>query len=335
MIFMLIIGLALSVLLTAMSLALRSLSLSHLRYWARKGDTVSKKLYPLKARGSAVLLTIELLRSLAVSGSLILMGSLLWGVAAWLVGAAVLFLAFIVLSELYLRSVGTWLLAWMAPVLLNLPQALKFIMLPLGRVFDRFLAELPVTLTRNELSHMINSVQVSDTDLSADELRIVRHALAFGEKSVHDIMTPRSVIKSVRDDDVLSPVLLDELHKSGHSRFPVFIANGEAATGILYIKDLLDVKSHTRVSELMHKPVHYVNEDRELDHVLQAFIKTKQHMFLVVNSFAEITGLVTIEDIIEQVLGKPIIDEFDRYDSMREVAEARAKSVKKQVKMIP
>src|SRR5690606_35806405 len=165
-------------------------------------------------------------------------------------------------------------------------------------------------------------------------LRIVKHALSFGDKSVHDVMTPRSVIKSVRDDDVLSPILLDELHKSGHSRFPVFIGNGDSAAGILYIKDLIDVKSHTRVSELMHKPIHYVNENRELDHVLQAFIKTKQHLFLVVNSFAEITGLITIEDIIEQVLGKPIIDEFDRYDNMREVAEARAKIVRKQVKMV-
>lgn len=334
MILALIIGLVLSITLTAMSLALRSLSLPHLRYWARKGDAVSKKLYPLKARGSAVLLTIELLRSLAISGSLVILASLFWGVLAWLLGSVILFVAFIVLSELYLRPVGTWMLAWVSPLLLGLAQALKFIMLPLGRVFDRFLEELPVTLTRSELTHMINSVQVSDTDLSADELRIVKHALAFGEKTVHDIMTPRSVIKSVRDDDVLSPVLLDELHKSGHSRFPVFINGTDTVTGILYIKDLIDVKSHTRVSELMHTPVHYVNEDRELDHVLQAFIKTKQHMFLVVNSFAEITGLVTIEDILEQVLGKPIIDEFDRYDNMREVAEARAKIVRKQVKMV-
>lgn len=334
MILVLIAGLAFSIVLTAMSLALRSLSLPYLRYWARKGDAVSRKLYPLKARGSAVLLTIELLRSLAVSGTLILLASFFWGVFAWLIGAVILFLAFIVLSELFLRPVGTWALAWTAPVLMSLSQLLKFIMLPLGRVFDRFLAGLPVTLTRSELTHMINSVQVSDTDLSADELRIVKHALAFGEKTVHDVMTPRSVVKSVRDDDVLSPILLDELHKSGHSRFPVFIAGGDTATGILYIKDLIDVKSHTRVSELMHSPVHYVNEDRELDHVLQAFIKTKQHMFLVVNSFAEITGLVTIEDILEQVLGKPIIDEFDRYDSMREVAEARAKIVRKQVKMV-
>jgi len=333
MVLMLGIAAIVSVLLTAMSLSLRSLSLPHLRYWARKGDPTSKKLYPLKARGSAVLLTIEIFRSLSVSGMVVILTILLWDWAAWLLGALLFFVAFIVLSELFLRPVGTWLLATLSPVLLALSQLLKFITVPLGRVFDQFLEEAPVVLTRAELTHMIGTVQVADTDLSGEELRIVKHALTFGEKSVHDVMTPRSVIRSVRDDDVLSPLLLDELHKSGHSRFPVFNPDNTEAVGLLYIKDLLDVKAHTRVSEVMHTPVHYVNEDRELDHVLQAFIKTKQHLFLVVNGFAEITGLVTIEDIIEQVLGKPIIDEFDKYDSMRDVAEARAKIVCKQIKL--
>lgn len=334
MILVLIIGLVLSVLLTAMSLSLRSLSVSHLRYWARKGDATSKKLYPLKARGAATLLTIELFRSFAISSTLVLLTLSMWGFLAWLIGAVVLFVFFIVLSELYLMPIGTRLLALLSAPLLMLSQILKFITNPLGRIFDRFLEEAPVTLTRAELTHMISSVQVSDTDLSADEVRIVKHALTFGEKKVRDVMTPRSVIQGVRDDDVLSPVLLDELHKSGHSRFPVLSVDGESATGILYLKDLIDVKTHTRVAEIMRGPMHYVNEDRELDHVLQAFLRTKQHLFLVVNPFAEITGLVTVEDIVEQVLGKPIIDEFDRYDSMRDVAEARAKIVKKQVKMV-
>lgn len=334
MIILLIIGFALSVLLTAMSISLRSLSLPQLRYWARKGDEVSKQLYPLKARGSAVYLTIELIRSLSISGTLVILSSLLGGFLAWLFGSVILFVAFIVLSELYLKPVGTWLLANLSQALLGLAYFLKFMMLPLGRVFDRFIAEEPVTVTRSELAQIINSVQVANTDLSSEELRIVRHSLSFGDKTVADIMTPRSVINGVQADDVISPVLLDELHKSGHSRFPVFNTAKDAVVGILYIKDLFEIRKHTLVSDVMHKPVNYVNQERELDHVLQAFIKTKQHLFVVVNSFAEITGLITIEDIVEQVLGRPIIDEFDKYDSMRDVAEARAKVVKKQVKMV-
>ncbi len=331
---LLLVGFVVSVLLTAMVQSLRNLSTPHLRYWARKGDVVSKSLYPLKARGSAVLLTLEIFRSLAISGTLVLLAYSMWGVLAWLVGAITLFLVFIVLTELYLRPVGTRLLVALSSPLLALAQALKPVTLTLGRVFDRFIAEQPVRMTRREMTHMLSAISPDDTDLSADELRIIKHGLAFGEKTVHDVMTPRSVIVSVKEDDVLSPVLLDELHKTGHSRFPVFAMADDRVVGILYLKDLLDVKAHTRVTELMHTPAHFVNEFRELDHVLQAFIRTKQHLFLVVNEFAEITGLVTIEDIVEQILGKPIIDEFDKYDSMRDVAEARAKIVRKQVKMV-
>lgn len=331
---MLILGFILSLCLTAMAISLRNLSTPYLRYWARKGEAMSKALYPLKARGSAVLLTIELFRAVAVSGTLVLLTGFFWGVFAWLIGSVILFAVFVVLSELYLRPLGTRLLAWGSGTLLALAQLLKFIMVPLGRVFDRFIAETPVTLTREELEHMLGALAPADTDLSADELRIIKHALAFGERTVHNIMTPRSVIVSVKEDDTLSPVLLDELHASGHTRFPVLAAAGDSAVGILYVKDLLDAKAHSKVHELMHKPLHFVNENRELDHVLQAFLRTKQHMFLVVNEFAEVTGLVTIEDVVEQILGKPIIDEFDRYDSMRDVAAARAKIVRKTVKMV-
>lgn len=334
MILLLLFGFVFSVLLTAMSISLRSLSLSHLRYWARKGDQVSKKLYPLKARGSAVYLTIELFRALFISATLVTMTSLLGGLIGWLFGSIILFLVFVVLSELYLKPVGTWLLAYSSQFLLSLAYGLKFIMLPLGRVFDRFIEDTPTVITRSELAQIINSVQVSDTDLSTEELRIVRHSLSFGDKTVHDVMTPRSVIKTVVVSDVISPILLDDLHKTGHSRFPVFDEAKESVVGILYIKDLLDIRKHTLVSDIMHNPVNYVNEERELDHVLQAFIRTKQHLFVVVNAFAEITGLITIEDIVEQVLGKPIIDEFDKYDSMRDVAEARAKVIRKQLKSV-
>lgn len=334
MLILLAVGFVLSVGLTAMSLSLRALSTPYLKYWAKRGDLISKRLYPLKSGGSSVQLTIELLRSLAISGSLILLANQLWGVWAWLIGAAVLFLVFVVLGELYLKPMGTRLLAWSSGGLITASQLLKPIVVPLGRVFDRFMEDEPVVLTRSELSRMVNTVETADTDLSADELRIVRHSLTFGEKKVNDIMTPRSVVVSVKETDVLSPLLLDELHKSGHSRFPVFNIDNNEAVGLLFVKDLFDVRDHTRIKEVMRSPAHFVNQERELDHVLQAFIRTKQHMFLVVNEFAEITGLITIEDVVEQVLGKPIIDEFDKYDSMRDVAEARAKVVRKQVKMV-
>jgi CBS domain containing-hemolysin-like protein len=67
-----------------------------------------------------------------------------------------------------------------------------------------------------------------------------------------------------------------------------------------------------------------VHEDFTLYQALQAFLKTKHHLFLVVNSFEELVGILTIEDVLEQMIGKPIVDEFDRYDDLRAVAAAAA-----------
>ncbi len=318
--------------LTAMATAYGTLSTPHLRHWGRKKDPTATKLYPLKAQGSATMLTIELLRALIISAALILLAHMVPTLIAWAFASTAFFVAFIVLTQLYLKQFGLRALTFFSSGLLFLTRLLKPITLPLGRIFDRFLDEEPVTLTKADLSKLITEVEPEDTDISTDELRILKHALNFSDKTVHDVMTPRSVMTAVKVNDTLSPVVLDELHKSGHSRFPVLNEDGKEMVGILYLHDMMKMKSHALVKEVMRSKVYFVHEDRELDDVLQAFLKTKQHLFVVVNSFAEAVGLITIEDVIEQILGKLIIDEFDRYDDMREVAARAAKSHRKQNK---
>jgi CBS domain containing-hemolysin-like protein len=116
-----------------------------------------------------------------------------------------------------------------------------------------------------------------------------------------------------------------ELHKSGFSRFPVTGDKKGEIVGTLYLRDLVAAKAGGPVSGLMSKKVYYVNEEKPLQHVLDAFLKTKHHLFIVVNEFEEIAGIITIEDVIEQVLGKAIVDEFDKFDDMRAVAALEAK----------
>lgn len=315
----------LSLMLTAMVAAYSSLSTSHLRHWGRKKDPTAKKLYPLKAEGSATLLTLELFRALSLSASVIVLSGLLSPVWAWLSASVAFFVAFIVLTQLYMKPLGLKLLALTSEIILFLTRVLKPITFPLGRVFDRYLAEEPVTLTRADLGKLLKEVEPEDTDISRDELRIMGHALTFGDKVVHDIMTPYKDVASVSINETISPVVLDELHGSGHSRFPVTSEDGKQTVGILYMHDLHDVKGHSTVKEVMRKHVYFVNEDRELEHVLQAFRRTKQHLFIVVNTAAEPVGVIAIEDVVEQILGQPISDDFDHYDNMEEVAAARAK----------
>lgn len=161
--------------------------------------------------------------------------------------------------------------------------------------------------------------------LDKDEKLLIKQALIYQDVLVRDIMIPRSVLTTVEEDDTIGPLLLDRLHKSGHSRFPVIREDLDHVVGVLYMHELvpLDPKAK-KVSDAMSRKVYYVHQDKKLDHVLQAFLRTKHHLFMVVNEFEEVMGVVSIEDVLETIIGRKIVDEFDQYEDLRAVAKLAA-----------
>ena len=136
---------------------------------------------------------------------------------------------------------------------------------------------------------------------------------------------PKRVVKAVSVNENIGPVLMTELHDIGHSRFPVYDGKKDSIIGTLYLRDLVNTKSTGKVSDVMKKDVCYVHEEQSLYDALQAILKTRHHLLVVVNSFEEYVGIITIEDVIEQIIGKPILDEFDQYNDLRAVAARVAK----------
>ncbi len=317
--------LVLSLCLSAMASAFQMLSQSHLRHWAKQKDTAALKLYPLKARGSATYLMIEILRALLVSAAFVLIATSIDPWLAWAVCSALVFIAFIVLTQLYLKPFGMRLLIIMSRPLLAVTNALKPLTLPLGRVFDAYLEQEPVTLTRSELQAMLESVQPEDTDLSQEEVRVLSSVLSFSHKTVHEVMIPKSKVVTVKLGEKLTPIIIDELYKTGHARFPVVSDDGKAVVGILHIHDIMDVKAPESVEDAMQPRVNYVDEDRELDHVLQTFYKTKQSVFVVHNQASDMVGLISVEDVLQLILGKPA--EHHATTHKQEASEASASVV--------
>lgn len=158
--------------------------------------------------------------------------------------------------------------------------------------------------------------------LDKDEKLLIRQALTYQDRTVKDIMTPRSVVITVEANDTVGPVLLDRLHKSGHSRFPVTKGDLDHTEGILYLHSLVPLDPRIKkVSDIMSDRVRYVHQDKPLDHILEAFLRTKCHLYMVVNEFEEVTGVVSIEDVLESLIGRKIVDEFDQYEDLRAVAK--------------
>lgn len=178
---------------------------------------------------------------------------------------------------------------------------------------------------RADLLDLLDSQQVqADNRIEQDALEVARHAMTYGNKLIRDVMVPRRAVKMVKSGEDIGPVLMTELHDSGHSRFPVYEDKEDNLVGVLFLRDLVNRRSGGKVERLMHKPVLYVHEEQPLYDALQAILKTRNQLYVVVNSFEEYVGIITIEDVLEQVIGKPILDEFDQYHDLRAVAARKA-----------
>jgi CBS domain containing-hemolysin-like protein len=174
-----------------------------------------------------------------------------------------------------------------------------------------------------------NQARQPDNRIPEEDLKIAFFALSFGDKTVSQVMTPRRQMKMVAATDSIGPLLMDELHASGFSRFPVVKELSKSASpqiiGTLYLRDLAGRADGGSVRGVMKDEVYYVNESQTLRECLGVFLKTHHHLLVVVNDFEEISGVITMEDVVEQVLGQKINDEFDHYDDLRAVAARQAK----------
>jgi putative hemolysin len=159
-------------------------------------------------------------------------------------------------------------------------------------------------------------------DLTADEAttpeqqRLLREIVRFGTTSVKQIMTPRQDVFAVDGAKDL-PTILEAVSENGYSRVPVYTENLDTIAGVLHAKDLLkhlDAPVDFAWTELA-RPAFFVTEGMKIDDLLGDFREKKMHMALVVDEFGGISGLVTLEDVMEEIVGE-IRDEFDTEEQL-------------------
>lgn len=326
---LLVILLGLSGLLSGLTMGLMSLSVFELKRKCELGDTAAKMVYPIRARGNELLVSLIIGNVLVNSAIAVLLEAIMPGDNAFSGLITVIFATALItffgeiLPQSLLIKHGLSFSAMLSKQITFYLNTLRPISKPIAKVLDRAVGrELPTIYSTDELVKILEEHEQSqDSDIEEDELRIVRNALEFGDRKIGDIMTPKSMIAAIEKDEVLSLEVLKELHESGHSRFPVYDGTLDKIIGILFLRDLIDLRSiKNKAGDAANDRVYFVNEEELLDHALNAFLKTRFHLYIVVNEFSETVGLVTIEDIIEEIMGQEIVDEFDKFDDLREVA---------------
>jgi len=153
----------------------------------------------------------------------------------------------------------------------------------------------------------------SEGDTTREEQKILEGIVTFGNTDTKQVMRPRIDIFAL-NEEMKFPEVLEEIKKNGYSRIPVFSENMDNVLGVLYVKDLLpyiDRKNFNWISLIRES--YFVPENKKLDDLLLEFQEKKNHLAIVVDEYGGTSGIVTLEDIIEEIVGD-ISDEFDDED---------------------
>lgn len=203
---------------------------------------------------------------------------------------------------------------------MSLPlQTLEKVLRPVNAILihstgfvNRRLIKHKKNISMDEISQALELT--SDQELS-EEKEILQGIVKFGNKSVEEIMTPRVDVVSI-DIKANFEEVLAIINDSGYSRIPVYIDSFDEISGLLYIKDILQ-HSHKNKAfkwQTLIRPPFYVPETKKISSLLEEFQKTKVHIAIVVDEYGGTSGIVTLEDILEEIVGD-ISDEFDEEES--------------------
>lgn len=163
--------------------------------------------------------------------------------------------------------------------------------------------------SKDELAHVISKAYFLDEN----EKQALASNLHFSAKKVKDIMSPKENIASIGKNEMLGPLVLDQLHKTGHSSFPVFDGSPDKIVGILNIKDVVSLKdkqSHM-VKTIMDTHVHKISEDQSVEDVLADFLHHRSHLLIVVDENEKTVGVVSLQGVVKTILGRAVKNESD------------------------
>lgn len=180
-------------------------------------------------------------------------------------------------------------------------------------------AEAQPVLSTGEIRSLIDD-HGDQVDLDAEDREMIRSIFTFHDTAVREIMVPRIDMVAFEQETTLDEVVA-KVNESRHSRLPVYEGSVDKVVGVLYAKDLLNLVGDGRLdatvrtlSDLM-RPAYFIPESKKIDEVLDEFRAKKNHMAVVIDEYGGTAGIVTLEDVIEEIVGE-IEDEFDEEETL-------------------
>ncbi len=305
-----------SAICSGLNIALMSLDIGDLRRKAKLGNQQARRVLPIRNRTHLVLASILLTNIAAVSATSLVLDQRMNGWLAGLVSTLLIVVFGEILPQaLFARDALTWTSRF--ALVLKAMVAVTFVVSkPLQLLLDQlFPRERSSLQSRHELGLLIAEHLSDETsELDEDEIEIMRGALSLSEKRVRDIMTDIRHTFWLTLNEQLSETVIDEIKTRGFSRIPIFDRQLTKCYGVLLMKDLVDIDFEEKnylVEDMILHPANLVGSMTALDTLFRKFISGGTHL-LPIERDDQVVGIVTIEDLLEEIVGHEIEDETDR-----------------------
>ena len=322
--------LSLSGLFSGLNLGLMALDPTELQVVITAGNQTERKyakvIEPIRRHGNYLLCTI-LLGNVLVNNTLtVLLDDITSGIVA-VIGAT---LGIVIFGEIIPQSIcSRYGLAigaktiWLTKFFMIVTSPLSY---PLSMILDWVLgAEIGRIYNREKLLKLLE-ITKTHNDIENDEMQMISGVLNFKKKTVADVMTKYEDVFMLEIDSILDFDTVDRIYQSGHSRIPVYEVDRSSVVSILHVKDLAfvdpdDASPLRTIVEFHNRPVSWVHDDTSLDRMLDYFKKGISHMVLIkvirqvddLDPAYDVVGVVTLEDVLEELIQSEIVDETDVY----------------------
>ena len=239
-------------------------------------------------------------------------------------------LAILIFSEILPKTVGVSYSNRLAPFIAHPLQWMVFILKPIV-LLCRYITRLipqdanETTVSAEELQ-TIAAMSRESGHLEEAQEKVISNIIELKHKTVRNVMTPRTVTFTLEEQLTVRDAMKNINRLTSHSRVPLYNSDPDNVTGMIMRKDVLLAAAEQKFDYKLHQlkfDVNFVPESMPLNRVLIDFFEKRQHLFVVVDEYGSVTGVISMEDVFEEIVGEEIIDESDRTQDMRELARRK------------
>lgn len=334
-----IVSILVSALCSTLEATLLSTPLSYITGLEDQGVKGAKRLKKLKQHSDRPISAILCLNTIANTVGASIVGSLVYevyGDAIVGIFSTVFTLAILIFSEIIPKTIGTsyWrTLALPASAIIN---GMIFITFPLVWVLEKLTRLISsrstqISVSREDISAMV-SVATEEEVIEKEEKKMIQNLLKLDELTAHEIMTPSAVVEMAEGNMTIREFYDSEL---SHSRIPVYDEeNDEYVIGYVLRQEILEKmaedKFSTRLNDIIRPILSFSEEDSVAD-IWEKFLEKKEHISVILDEYGSVRGIVTLEDVIETMLGHEIVDEKDEVVDMQEYAKEQWEKAQKEM----